>query len=196
MVVPAPWLHCPSRPAPTLGPMNTRTIPYNGELRSQVTKTDYAICEGDYITNTQGGPTTLEEGDSPDYVWTDVSPATGVSFLRSEVAMSDVRDGASNVYLLGEKYVSADHYATNRDLGYDQAFVVGVDLDINRWTIEPPWPDGEESNYRSFGSAHPGYFNMAFCDGSVRSTDFNIDRELHRRLGNRRDGRATESRVD
>jgi prepilin-type processing-associated H-X9-DG protein len=41
-----------------------------------------------------------------------------------------------------------------------------------------------------FGSAHPGGFHMAMCDGSVQSYSYDIDLEVHRRMGNRLDGEA------
>jgi prepilin-type processing-associated H-X9-DG protein len=40
----------------------------------------------------------------------------------------------------------------------------------------------------SFGSIHPGSFNISMADGSVRSISYNIDGETHRRLGGRDDG--------
>ena len=35
---------------------------------------------------------------------------------------------------------------------------------------------------------------MAFCDGSVHTMSFTIDRETHRRLGNRKDGFAIDGK--
>ena len=41
---------------------------------------------------------------------------------------------------------------------------------------------------RAFGSAHTGAFNMVFCDGRTRAIGHTIDREIHARLGYRKDG--------
>ena len=43
---------------------------------------------------------------------------------------------------------------------------------------------------RGFGSAHTTGFNMAFCDGSVRMMNYEVDRATHRCLGVRHDGAA------
>lgn len=67
----------------------------------------------------------------------------------------------------------------------------GVDLDIARWSIEPPISDRQSVAERRFGSAHATGCFMAFCDGSVRLTSYKIDAGLHRRLGHRNDGRGT-----
>ncbi|MHC4399417.1 MAG: DUF1559 family PulG-like putative transporter [Planctomycetota bacterium] len=84
-------------------------------------RTDYAGNEGDYITDTRGGPASLREGDSGRYRWKDVSWASGIFFQRSEVRPAWVRDGLSRTYLIGEKYVTRADYLKSDDPGYDQS---------------------------------------------------------------------------
>jgi prepilin-type processing-associated H-X9-DG protein len=187
-----PMFTCPSRRTAGLSPQ----LPWlaarlrNAKYAPLVAKTDYAICEGDYITNTINSPQSLAEGDDPNYVWPDVSKATGVCFLRSEIRMSEILDGVSQTYLIGEKYVSQPNYDTADDRGHDQCMYSGVDLDINRWTIDPPQPDSDPQRERRFGSAHAGGCQFVMCDGSVRTISYQIDGEIHRRLGNRKDGQS------
>lgn len=190
---PLPVMDCPSRPGEQVSNLNVILFFKNADSPLAVAKTDYAICEGDYITDTPGGPESLAEGDDPDYPWTDVSQASGVSFLRSRVRPAHVTDGTSQTYLIGEKYVSQRAYWNREtDDGHDQPMYSGVDLDINRWTISGPLPDGLSEQVRRFGSAHPDGCHFVLCDGSVRQVSYVIDRELHRRLGNRHDGEVTE----
>jgi len=189
---PLPVFKCPSRPGAPLQ-LARAEYPRNATWTPFVAKTDYAINEGDYITDTRQGPATLDEGDDPRYVWTDVKKASGVSFLRSEVRVADVRDGLSQTYLCGEKYVRTDSYASSADPGHDQSMYSGVDLDINRWTIDPPLHDSAADAWRRFGSAHSGGCHFAMCDGSVRFIAYSIDREVHRGLGHRSDGGPRES---
>lgn len=186
-----PLFQCPSRSSGRLLPRLTTLVASNGPPVESVAKTDYAINEGDFITNTLFGPMTLAEGNSSTFSWTDVSRATGVSYLRSEVRTAQVRDGLSHTYLVGEKYVSTGGYFTADDPGYDQSMFCGVDLDISRWTLEPPLPDRSFQSTRRFGSAHQNHCHMLFCDGSVRAVSYFIDRVVHQQLGNRQDGHAT-----
>ena len=99
-----------------------------------------------------------------------------------------MRDGASWTYLIGEKYVTRQNYETAGDLGYDQSAQSGVDVDLSRWVLSPPRPDGSEPDMRIFGSAHAAGCHFVLCDGAVRLIQYSIDAEVHRRLGNRRDG--------
>jgi prepilin-type N-terminal cleavage/methylation domain-containing protein/prepilin-type processing-associated H-X9-DG protein len=189
MKSPLPVFECPSRPGEGL--LLARPLSFsNATWTPWVAKTDYAINEGDFITDTDGGPPTYTAGDDPSYTWKDVSAATGVCFLRSRIRTQDILDGMSQTYLVGEKYVPTGAYLSADDLGHDQSMYSGVDLDINRWTLETPLPDGDVSAVRAFGSAHPGGCHFVYCDGSVHLVSYSVDAEVHRAAGNRRDGRV------
>lgn len=181
---------CPDRSGDLLSPAGPYFPPFNATPSVNVAKLDFAVNEGDFITNTGTGPPSLAVGDSPAYVWLDVSQATGVCFQRSEIRWADVKDGLSSTYLVGEKYVVATAYQAGIDPGYDQSWNSGVDLDLNRWTIDPPLQDAAAQYERRFGSAHTGGLHMALCDGAVRFVNYHIDAATHRALGNRRDGRV------
>jgi prepilin-type processing-associated H-X9-DG protein len=45
---------------------------------------------------------------------------------------------------------------------------------------------------RRFGSAHPGGCHFVFCDGAIKLITFQIDAEVHRRLGNRQGGKPVD----
>ena len=181
-------LRCPSRPAPLSSPRNPLLFWAIADHHPNEPRTDYAVNEGDFITNTDGGPFDLAAGDSPSYPWKDTSRASGVCFLRSTVRMTDLADGSCHTYLLGEKHVQRTHYDDGGDPGYDQNPFTGVDLDLNRWTHVPPHPDGDAPHERAFGSAHSAAFHMALGDGSVRTVSYSIDAAIHRALGHRSDG--------
>ncbi len=143
MQIRLPMFACPSRAAPSLGPAHPFLVPYNADWIDEVAKTDYAVSEGDYITDTGPGPRSLAEGDSGKFAWKDTKKATGISFQRSEVAPASVHDGLSQTYLVGEKRVVRDAIDTFDDSGYDQSMYSGVDLDLNRWVLAPPLPDAQ-----------------------------------------------------
>lgn len=165
-------------------------IPWRNVECPQIgSRTDYAINEGDFITNTPAGPESLSAGDHHDFRWKDVSKASGVSWLRFGTRLADITDGSSNTWLVGEKYVSTGGYNDPVDLGYDQPMFSGVDLDVARWTLDVPIQDQGLRSARSFGSAHNGVCFMAFCDGSVRNVSYSIDEMIHRSPGHRADGR-------
>jgi prepilin-type processing-associated H-X9-DG protein len=129
--------------------------------------------------------------------------SNGIFYPGSEVRLSDISDGASNTYLLGEKYLATDAYASGWDYGDNECAFIGDNGDIVRWTTlgytprqDSPYPDtsGYTLYWYFFGSAHANGFNMAFCDGAVSCMSYSIDAEVHRCLGNRKDGRVIDAK--
>jgi prepilin-type processing-associated H-X9-DG protein len=129
-------------------------------------------------------------------------PATGVSFQRSEVAISHVTDGTSKTYLIGEKFIMPMHYETGRDPGDNETWCTGYNNDNYRTSYLPPARDIDIDQFRApyrtdtslrphqlmFGSVHSAGLNMSYCDGHVDTLTYDIDPYLHRSMGNRHEG--------
>ena len=180
-------VRCPTRPAPLFGPATSRGSPVNYVWQQNVPKTDYAINEGDYYTRMDGGPEGLADETISQYDWSNGEKATGISYQRSRVRPGMVCDGLSHTYLIGEKHVFRDAYHTADDRGYNRSCWSGVDRDLSRWTAGAPIPDAWHGIGSRFGSAHSGFWHVAFCDGSVRKLTFDISYKLHQMNGHRCD---------
>lgn len=150
-----------------------------------------------------------------------VDKATGLLYEASEVRLRSVTDGTSNTYMVGEKYLNPDFYAggddSGRDISDDHTMFAGDDFDTVCWSRdifitpinEPPddsvppvpalealFPQPDTPGLplvASFGSAHPGVWNVVMCDGSVHTLSYDIDPLIHRWLSNRQDGQVTEA---
>jgi len=190
--------NCPTRRRciPYISPLNK---PYNADKADLGAKTDYCANAGYPVMYPYGisGPTTLAEGDTmtandtwPKWPTTcDAKNCRGVCFLRSQVTMADVRDGSSNTYMIGEKYLNPDAYANGNDGADNETMYSGFNNDNHRsgngWTPMRDKPG--VANADTFGSAHPSGFTVVLCDGSVRRISFTIELETHRRLSCRDD---------
>jgi prepilin-type N-terminal cleavage/methylation domain-containing protein/prepilin-type processing-associated H-X9-DG protein len=173
---------------------------YGTNAVSTVARADYAACAGDmYQGWDTSGPTDMATARTwtANNSWPNVAKtATGVCYLRSQVALTQISDGVSNTYMLGEKCLNPDTYYNGGDGADNESMFCGYDNDNHRTTYyngstptHTPIPDqaGIPEYYR-FGSAHANGLNMSFCDGSVQAISYSIDPETHRRLGNRQDG--------
>ncbi len=202
---PLTTFHCPSRRPAKAYYYDQRPI-RNFHSQSNVPAT---IARGDYAANggscsangvANGGPSSLADGDaSPSSYESD-----GVVYERSEIRMAAIRDGTTNTYFVGERYINPDCYETGDDDADDQNLYIGADQDTLRWTYYDPSDPNGSPGYRpsqdragsstpgeAFGSAHAAGFNMVFCDGSVQCIPYSIDRMVHRHLGSRNDGQVT-----
>lgn len=212
LTTPLAGLNCPTRrPAVLYDLSSTYGIQFRltNEAIPKVARSDYAINGGDYMQYCYDdhSPSDLIAGDDPDFQWDDMSHQTGICYQRSEIVITAITDGTSNTLLIGEKYVNSSHYSDGKDMGDSETMYSGDQLDLIRWTgisgtvgtnaNNLPRQDkaavGEGYNVQWFGSAHADAFNMSLCDGSVRSISYTIDREIYRRLGNRKDGYPIDS---
>lgn len=125
---------------------------------------------------------------------------SGINFLGAEIKMSEIRDGTSKVYMVGEKYMNADKYDSPSEEGGDggdnHSCYQGFDWDVNRWATVL-WPATQDrpafDAFQGFGSAHSGVWQAVFCDGSVHALPYDMDNVMHMRLANRFDGETIQA---
>jgi prepilin-type N-terminal cleavage/methylation domain-containing protein/prepilin-type processing-associated H-X9-DG protein len=201
------FVNCPTRRAPAVL-INANT----GERQAQ---TDYAGNGGElfwgFVASGAGSNNSSMTGPADYYTgtvspgkagWTDaIQRSNGVFYGTSQTTTADITDGTTNTYLIGEKYLTPANYTTNTDAGDDQNMYTGYQDDVIRWTgtgDDPTYAPRQDQDgpvpkgTYIFGSAHSSGFNVAMCDGSVRSVGYAIDLETHRRLGNRHDGQPID----
>jgi prepilin-type N-terminal cleavage/methylation domain-containing protein/prepilin-type processing-associated H-X9-DG protein len=142
--------------------------------------------------------------------------ASGILHTNSRVTAGGIRDGLSNVFLVGESrwwsyrgtnvgwqnwfaWSSANRTAA----GASHPIVLAAATDppnnpVVDYDSSKPWQDGSGgftntlylgTHTRCFGSRHPGGCHMAMADGSVHFVGEAIAIDVYRQLANRRDGR-------
>jgi prepilin-type N-terminal cleavage/methylation domain-containing protein/prepilin-type processing-associated H-X9-DG protein len=156
-----------------------------------IVRGDYAGCVG-FNDNPQRGGSPNAIPIPPRYNWPDNSgQATptnladdmdGMIFKLSEIEMRQIEDGTSKTYLIGEKYVDPLHYTDGFDYVDTESLYSGGN-DDNLRTAHPDFPPTPDTpgllHWVSFGSAHPGAWNVLMCDGSVQSTAYDVEEQVH-----------------
>jgi len=199
IATPVPIFNCPTRRRSVVE-VSTSDAPYNSNPAPMAAKTDYAANAAypypdyPYIVV---GPAVIVPG----VPWTDQINSSnlsqvqsecqqGVCYLCSQVSLAMVHDGASNTYMIGEKYLNPDSYFNGADGADNESLYAGFDNDNHRsgngW--QPYQDRAGLSISDTFGSAHVGSFGMVFCDGAVHAISYSIDLETHRRLSCINDG--------
>lgn len=202
--IPLPIYHCPSRRTPKTYPAANDSLQNadSSALKSSGTcmmaKTDYAANHGGSVADPASArfyPASYAEANKSGYVWPKQT-ANGVIFSCSEVDFGSIRDGSSNTYLIGEKYLQPEHYETADCASDDNGLYVGTDRDTCRVTYKSSgsMPAQDRSGYNAdsfnFGSPHAGACGMVMCDGAVKRISYSIDMDTHYYLGVRNDAQA------
>jgi prepilin-type N-terminal cleavage/methylation domain-containing protein/prepilin-type processing-associated H-X9-DG protein len=152
--------------------------------------TDYAANAGTRFIQYATGPIDLSSDEQ--YPWPDTRAYfNGVISLRSAVKLSQITDGTSHTYLVGEKYLSGRLYSNGLSGCDNEELYTGFNCDNHRTTGLGKTPLQDQQGLyaeESFGSAHPGSAGMVYCDGSVRRVDYSVSAAVHERAGHRADG--------
>jgi prepilin-type N-terminal cleavage/methylation domain-containing protein/prepilin-type processing-associated H-X9-DG protein len=186
-------MNCPSRrrtmPYPPIG---GTAFAWNTDNSTLCAKTDYGANGGESV-QTWAGPQNANatEADLPTS-WS-IFNHTGLTHVISQVRPAHVLDGLSGTYWAGEKQLLPDHYTTGTNGADNGSMYQGHDWDNMRWTAAAPQRDqAGVDNWQVFGSAHSSGVNFVMCDGSVHTIRYSIDPQVHRRLGNRKDGQPVD----
>lgn len=228
---PVPLFACPTRrpTRPYLAAwanVNLQQWIANLAQTSGVMKSDYAANSGD-STEWSGDilfrPTSYALAESA--AWTNTASCdrrttdrqalrdlpfcqSGVMYYRSDLKLSQITDGMTSTYLVGEKYLRPEAYdctvisGSGCTYGDNQSMYTGYEWDNHRVAYQtaskvsnsdfyqPRQDTPGYDSYGAFGSAHTGGLNMAMCDGSVQTVTYEIDPTTHRYLASRFDGNA------
>jgi prepilin-type N-terminal cleavage/methylation domain-containing protein/prepilin-type processing-associated H-X9-DG protein len=187
---PLSTLYCPSRRPAALYPITSQWSGlYETDPVSRVARQDYAINGGSSRQpDVFAGPSSL---NPPASSWPNTSGCNGISYVRSQVTISQISDGLSTTYLVGEKYLNPDNYSNGVDLGDNQTAFAGCNRDTTRYGSQSWLPAQDQSGRTDesiFGSAHSSGCQFVFCDGSVHLIGYQIDRNTHTNLARRNDG--------
>jgi hypothetical protein len=142
----------------------------------------------------------------------EIPRGNGIVLALSETRFAQITDGAASTILFGEKHIAVSDHALAETAGDDRGWDQGFDVDINRWTLLPPFPDestnldatrapgaiGNPDNptdplgflyeFSVFGGAHPVGCQFVYADGSVHTINYDVDAQMFRGLGSIAEG--------
>jgi prepilin-type N-terminal cleavage/methylation domain-containing protein len=199
---PVSVINCPSRrESGTFPCLNNCDFFRNVDNPGTAGRSDYVINAGTGIVQIRG-PASLQHDII--YPWPerqnkadfDLLGLTGISYVRSTVRIAQVTDGLSHTLMVSEKTIDPDQYNTGVEWGDNETWCTGFNDDNFRSSLLPPLIDtpgvwgsnGQSGAY--MGAAHPAVWNLALCDGGVRSVSYELAEEVLEFVCNRADGQV------
>ena len=206
IATPIPSMNCPSRREAR--PYTMGLTQRNSSFTPLAARTDYGANAGDadWSEPYSPEPASVEQVLSGGFDLPQksvVATYNGVCYEGESLSLRKIEDGTSKTYMVGEKYLNPDHYATGRDPSDDWSMYSGHQDDNHRVSGRPtkdgacnvsascwlPLRDRAGlTNRTSYGSAPEAIFNIVMCDGSVHSQSYSIDAITNTLYSNRADG--------
>ncbi|MGE3244143.1 MAG: DUF1559 domain-containing protein [Pirellulales bacterium] len=189
--------HCPSRRGPGLRGVDQASPLYNANRPASSAKTDYGINAGTLPFSMDPGPPNFKIAET--YQWPTrkleleegILVQDGIAAYDLLIKLPMIMDGLSKTLLIGDKWMDPDQYETGMFAVDDQGLYFGMNADDAMFMNKDRFPlhdVGNISLYYIWGSAHPGAWNAAYCDGSVQAISYDADEEVLKAMATRAGG--------
>jgi prepilin-type processing-associated H-X9-DG protein len=114
------------------------------------------------------------------------SPYQGIGWVNSKVRITDVSDGTSSTFMVGEKANYSNQSWCSQGMGCNEFFWVHHQSQGMVTASEPPnWPN---DNSRAAEGPHQTGVLICFCDGHVQMVQNSISMATYMALGTRAGG--------
>lgn len=154
---------------------------------------DYAANGGDTLrdptfdSGNTSGPSSYKAGTF-DYLRQFSDQFNGIMGTATAFTIRDIRDGASNTMMLGEKYLNPLQYETGTAGDDNESMFVGCNPDVVRFARGKPEQDRiGHSPEGYFGSCHNGIFFTVTCENSLKTVSYGVEYEVFKYYCNRAD---------
>ncbi|HLN26356.1 MAG TPA: DUF1559 domain-containing protein [Gemmataceae bacterium] len=151
---------------------------WGAEIDFPMGRTNYAGCGGVY------GPCAAGSSGLSTY-W---GQYTGVFGARSQLRISDVKDGTSNTLMYGETVGRYDPDFGGGANALDKPWFAGINL-VTGFGLG----HGVGANYSQFSSDHTGIIQFVFVDGSVHGISMSIDFYVLANLAGAHEGNVVDA---